>query len=305
MASTSVTPALLQILNTGFKNAFLKGLERAKTLWNQIAMEITSTNASEVYPILGRFPTLREWIGNRVVRDLTISDFQIKNKPYEGTVRVPRPAIEDDSYGIYGTEAEMLGDAANRFPDKLIATLLEAGFVNKGYDGVAFFATTHPDGNGGTQSNKGTTAFSSAALAAAIAQMRSLKDEGGEFLDIANDPTKLILVYHPSIEETVRNVLNADTVANTAGTAGISNVWKGAAVPMAWGRLTDTNDWYLIDAGKVLQAFIWQSRKKPQLVAKTSLTDDNVFSRNEFVWGVDLRGNAGYGLWQLAFGAHV
>ena len=35
--------------------------------------------------------------------------------------------------------------------------------------------------------------------------------------------------------------------------------------------------------------------------AKTSLSDDNVFSRNEFVWGADGRGNAGLGLWQLAY----
>ena len=38
-----------------------------------------------------------------------------------------------------------------------------------------------------------------------------------------------------------------------------------------------------------------------QGLAKTSLTDDNVFSRNEFVWGADGRGNAGLGLWQLAY----
>lgn len=297
----SVNPALLSALNTGFKKDFLRGLARAKVLWDQIAMKIISTNASEVYPVLGRFPQLREWVGDRVVKDLAISDFQIKNKPYEGTIRVPRPAIEDDSFGIYGTEAEMLGDTANRFPDKLIFTLLEGGFVNLCLDGQAFFATTHPDGNGGTYSNKGTTALSAAAYAVARAQMMGLKDDGGESLDIMPD----LLVVPPSLEETARLIINADTIPNAAGTAAETNVWKGSARILVVPRLTDANDWYLLDTSKVLKAFIWQTRKEPQLVAKVSLTDDNVFSRNEFIWGVDLRGNAGYGLPQLAFGAHV
>ena len=31
--------------------------------------------------------------------------------------------------------------------------------------------------------------------------------------------------------------------------------------------------------------------------------DDNVFFKKEFIYGVDARCNAGYGLWQLAFGS--
>ncbi len=301
----SVNPALLSTLNTGFKKNFLKGLTRAKTLYQELAMMVTSTNASEVYPILGTLPTLREWIGDRVAKDITASDFMIKNKPFEGTIRVPRPAIEDDSFGIYGTMAELLGDSANRFPDKLIFQLLEAGFTAKGYDGVNFFATNHPDGTGGTWSNKGTTALSSAAFGAALATMQQYKDDGGESLSVADDPGNMILVVPSGLQETARLILNADVIPNAAGTAGQSNVWKGAARLLVVPRLVDTNNWYLIDASKVLKAFIWQSRKEPQLVAKTSLTDDNVFARNEFIWGVDMRGNAGYGLPQLAFGANV
>lgn len=301
----SVNPALLAGLNTGFKKDFINGLNRARTLWDLIAMKVVSTNASEVYPILGRFPSLREWIGDRVVNDLAIADFQIKNKPYEGTIRVPRPAIEDDSFGIYSTQAEMLGDSANRFPDKLIFQLLEAGFVNLCLDGQAFFSTTHPDNAGGTYSNKGTTALSAASFAAAMEQMQQLKDDGGEILSVFDDSSKIFLVVPASLQETARLILNADFIPNAAGTATQSNVWKGAANLLVVPRLADTNNWYLLDVSRPLRAFIWQERKPAQLVAKTSLTDDNVFTRNEFIWGVDLRGNAGYGLPQLAFGALV
>lgn len=59
--------------------------------------------------------------------------------------------------------------------------------------------------------------------------------------------------------------------------------------------------WYLIDDSKVVKPFIYQERRPIKLTPKFSLDDDNVFYRNEFVWGADGRMNAGYGMYQLAF----
>ena len=59
--------------------------------------------------------------------------------------------------------------------------------------------------------------------------------------------------------------------------------------------------WFLVDNTKVIKPVIYQKRRDYAFQAKTSLSDDNVFSRNEFVWGADGRGNAGLGLWQLAY----
>lgn len=61
------------------------------------------------------------------------------------------------------------------------------------------------------------------------------------------------------------------------------------------------NAWYLLDTSKVLKPFILQSRRDYAFVAKTSLTDDNVFDKNEYVFGVDGRLNVGFGLWQQAY----
>lgn len=59
--------------------------------------------------------------------------------------------------------------------------------------------------------------------------------------------------------------------------------------------------WYLLDTSKVLKPIILQMRKDYQFVSKTNVTDDNVFDRKEYVYGVDGRLNVGYGLWQQAF----
>jgi phage major head subunit gpT-like protein len=61
------------------------------------------------------------------------------------------------------------------------------------------------------------------------------------------------------------------------------------------------NPWYLLDTSKVLKPFILQNRRDYAFVAKTSLTDDNVFDKNEYVFGVDGRSNVGFGLWQQAY----
>lgn len=61
--------------------------------------------------------------------------------------------------------------------------------------------------------------------------------------------------------------------------------------------------WYLIDDTRPLKPIIWQDRKKAQIVAKTSLTDENVFNQDEFVWGAKRRGAAAFGAWQLVFGS--
>ncbi|MGN6777577.1 Mu-like prophage major head subunit gpT family protein [Rhizobium sp.] len=59
--------------------------------------------------------------------------------------------------------------------------------------------------------------------------------------------------------------------------------------------------WYLIDDTQVIKPMIWQSRKPIKLTQMFSESDPNVFWRDEYVWGADTRGNAGFGLWQLAY----
>lgn len=59
--------------------------------------------------------------------------------------------------------------------------------------------------------------------------------------------------------------------------------------------------WYLIDASKPIKPWIWGTRVAPTIKPKTSDSDDNVFWRDQLVWGARARGGGGYGLWQSAF----
>lgn len=61
--------------------------------------------------------------------------------------------------------------------------------------------------------------------------------------------------------------------------------------------------WFLLDCSKVIKPIIWQLRKAGQFVSLDNPTDENVFNKKEFLYGWDGRGNAGYGLWQFAWGS--
>ena len=143
----------LQTLYRGFSAAFREGFGAAKPD-TTVAMESRSTTAMEEYAWLGQFPGLREWVGERVLRDITQHGYTIRNKKFEATVEVERDNIEDDHYGVYTPLFMEMGRAAAVHPTQLIYGALKAGFETLCYDGQYFFDTDHPVG-GASYSNTG------------------------------------------------------------------------------------------------------------------------------------------------------
>ncbi len=74
------------------------------------------------------------------------------------------------------------------------------------------------------------------------------------------------------------------------GTVSVSNFGGGTGEP-----------WFLIDASGVIKPFIFQKRRDYAFVSLDKVNDQNVFMHSEYLYGVDARVNAGYGLWQMAY----
>lgn len=221
-----VNAANLDSLRVGFKSSFQSGLAMASTMHTRISTPVPATTKEQKYGWLGKIPSVREWIGDRLIQNLSQHDYAIKEKPWELTIGVDRDDVETDNLGIYTPMFTEMGQSTGAHWDLLVFSLLKAGFATLCYDGQSYFDTDHPvlDENGAVQS-----------------------------------------------------------VANTDG---------GAGTP-----------WFLIDASRVLKPIILQKRRDFQFVAKDALTDDNVFTRKEFVYGSDSRGNVGFGFWQFAWGS--
>ena len=219
--STSV-----EALRVGFKSEFQKAFDATPMMKDRVAMTICSANGQNTYGWLNALTGMREWLGPRVIDNLSESSYTIVNKHFEKTVGVDRNAIEDDTFGIYAVEFAMMGQITAAQPEQMVWDLSKAGFTTNCFDGQFFFDTDHP-------------------------------------------------------------VVLAD------GSAGIYvNTDGGAGTP-----------WFLMATTQPLKPVIYQERKAPVFVARDKETDDNVFDQRRFVYGVDMRGNVGYGLPQLAWGS--
>ncbi|SHO58794.1 Mu-like prophage major head subunit gpT family protein [Vibrio quintilis] len=82
-------------------------------------------------------------------------------------------------------------------------------------------------------------------------------------------------------------------VGDTGAVKSVSNLQTGTGAP-----------WFLLDTNRPLKPFIFQRRKDYNLTNKTDASDsDHVYMMDEFLYGVDARGEWGYGFWQQAFGS--
>ena len=62
--------------------------------------------------------------------------------------------------------------------------------------------------------------------------------------------------------------------------------------------------WYLLDSKMLFKPIVWQVRKRPDnLTRMDSPTDEAVFARKEFRYGLDCRDAAGWGFWQGIYGS--
>lgn len=59
--------------------------------------------------------------------------------------------------------------------------------------------------------------------------------------------------------------------------------------------------WFLLDTSRAIKPLLFQERIPYSLTNISKEEDENVFMRDEYLYGVRARVNAGFGLWQLAF----
>jgi phage major head subunit gpT-like protein len=216
-----LTSANIRALQVGFNTTFNNAFTESVSDYDKIAMTTASTHSQETYAWMGKTTQFREWLGDRVIQNLSASDYTIKNRKFENTIGVDRDDIEDDSYGVYSPMIAQMGQDAKTHPDTLIFDLLKNGFTNTCYDGQYFFDTDHPVGSG--------------------------------------------------------------TVSNNGG---------GSSTP-----------WFLLDTSKAIRPFIFQKRRDYKFTAMDKLDDEVVFTTEKYRYSVDARVNAGYGLWQMAYGS--
>lgn len=281
-----------------FRALFLSTFDSFTPMWMKHAMEVPSTNAAEIYNWLGRVAQMREWVDEKVAKELRGFDYTIKNKDWESTIFIDRNVIEDDQLGLVRPRVMDLSQRAKAHPDKLLSEIRRAGSTATGlcYDGQQFYDTDHAEGSSGTQSNKLTGTGVTADkvrddLFAAKAALRKYKDDQGEPFILGQAMLDVVAVIPPDLEKVF------DELNNPAPGATVPKT------PIAYEvdpYLTDANDWYLDYVGSMLKPFIKQDRKAVNFVALDQANDETVFFKKKFYYGVEGRYAVSYGLWQLS-----
>lgn len=307
-----ITPTALDAFFKGLNTKFREGFTALPTFHQDVATIVPSTTRSNIYPWLAKIPGMREWVGPRVVNNISVKSYELANKHWEDTIAVDRNDLEDDQYGFYGNVAEMLGQETREWNDVEMARVIEAGTTELCWDGQYFFDTDHPvDPDGlvsGTNSNKLVGAGYDIAVAdplvpfgAARAAMMLWKREDGRQMATIGDT----IMVHPNEEKYALQIQKALLTAQAVGSAaaGVTNVFAGSVnvIVNPHLKVTTGRPWYLLCTKRAIKPFLWQNRKAAELVSRVALTDENVYRLKQFEWGVDLRGAAGYSFPFLAF----
>ncbi|KAA0683349.1 Mu-like prophage major head subunit gpT family protein [Roseomonas genomospecies 6] len=81
------------------------------------------------------------------------------------------------------------------------------------------------------------------------------------------------------------------------------NLSETEAVPHSNMQAGDGPAWFLIDGSRPIKPLVFQKRRDYTFDRMDAPTDEKVFNEGTFVYGVWARANAGFGLWQLAYGS--
>ena len=297
--------ARIEAASAGFRAVFLKAFEGADLDWSALAMQTTSSSATETYDFLTGLPGMKELIREVKLEDIATAGFSIANKEWEATVPVPRAIIERDNEGLIRPQFAELGTNARNHPRTLLATLLNNSFVALDYTGTAFFAASKPynkdDKSKGapTFTNKITTALSAASFVVARTALRKMTDAKGNNLGLG---MKLTLIVPPALEETANKLRTAENISVTGGSTE-TNTLRGTFEVKVLNELTSDTAWFLVESGREIKPLIVQMEVQPEFIAADDPKIPHVLLQKKFIYQAYYRGNAGYALPQLAFGS--
>jgi len=289
----------------GWQALFYENLAKPSGInWRDFVMVVPSNSKEENMAWLGDTPSVTEWLGSAVVKQLRAYKYTITNKKWRaGPVEVARDEFEDDKLGIINPRIQDLASSFDRHILGLIANLIIGGFTALCYDGHVFFDSDHSEGDSGTNVNLSTAALSKTGFQTLLGYIRLLKSDAGEYLY----PTPTHLFVGPSNEALANELINAreiivaDTTirpqSNYISTLGI----KVVVLPYLSGSYAAY--WALFDCSRAIKPLVITWRIAPEFVAQTDPQSDSVFNEDVFKFAARARYNAGYGLYQLAAGS--
>ena len=247
-----------KILNAKWTAAF----EAApQTQLNALATMYTSTAASNNYAFLEALGGWSEWNGARKFKDVASQQFEVLNKDYEMSLKMPKNQIEDDQIGMYTDLVPNMVQQWFKKQQGLIMSVLTSNPI--AYDGVALFSAAGRTYGDNTIANYVTTALSAITFEAAYVEMMSYLDHAGEPLAVTPDT----LIVGPALAKTAADILGNKFIGDgETAPVQIQNYYSSLGIRLVVSPYligTYANYWYLADTTDVVKGVLLQIRETP------------------------------------------
>jgi len=263
-----------------------------------------SDRKDETYSELTPLGKLRAFDGSIVYLDASQGyDVTATHKEYAGGIQIKRDLYDDDQFGVIKEFAGQLGDSAFKTQEDDAVSMLTGAFsVPSAFynhtEAVALCSNSHTTTKDGVATTTGfdnlvTTALSQTALSAARLQFKGFKDAAGWKLSLV--PDKLIVPddLEDKANEIVKSMNVPYEISNT------KNVNEGRFSVYVHPRLTDTNDWFLVDSALMKKNLYWFWRVRFETAKMESF--DNIIAK----WRAYLRYSFLRRDWRFVLGAQV
>ena len=289
-----------------FDNAYKQISDAVPTLYNtegDLGPQKDTTRFSQV----GTFGDFETFTGTVKYDDVYEGyDTTLTHVQYAKGFQVEHVLREDDLQSIMNAKPRGLGDAFARTRQKWGAQTFVNAFSNDatwqtGGDGAALCSNSHLTRAAGVSTatgfdNLGTASMSAVAISAARILARKFRDDRGNPFEI--DCTALLYPVDlwETADEIVRSTGKLDTANNNI------NALQGVVsslMPGGWIRLTDVNDWWMVDTGYMKQMLHWITREDQPL----KMVED--FDTLNAKWRKYCRISLGWHDWRFLFGNQV
>ncbi len=253
-----------------------------------LSTEVPSTSASEKYGWLGDLPIVQEWLGDKVAGVVHDYNETIVNKDWYSAVDIDRNELDDDQLGRIKPRIESLAQTVLRWRGELVAQFILNGLVGLAYDGAAFFSNRAAPNDNLLAGTGVTVAQLRADIYTARAAMMKFQSDQGNVMGLEMDT----IVVPPELEGPMLEAVSPSVYLTNLSANPISTWIKNVIVCPS---TTDVNDWYGFATGFPIKPILYQNRSGVDLV----LDDTQVKKNRKLIYSAEMRGNAGYGFFQM------
>jgi len=286
------------LLDPGLRKIFMDEFGQPGDMVSQLFGMEKSNKAVEYDLGIGGLGDLEEFTGT-----IPYSDFNQQyrtsytHREWVKGIKIERKLVDDDLYSVINKRPQQLALVARRTREKHGASVFNNAFnttIFAGGDTLALCDTAHTyNGTSTTVGNEGTTSLSATAVEATRLLGMALTDETDNLMDVMYDT----ILVPPALEETANIIVKTDRDVGSA--QNDINFSKGRYKVLVWNRLSDSNNWFMMDSRYMKMFLKWFDR------IPVEFNKDKDFDTYVSKWSCYTRYGYGFSGWQWIYGSQV